>query len=460
MKSIFENMSFTKKILTALFLLFSVFGFSQGVKKVVADKIIGIVGDRIILQSDIKNSISDMVRQGVAVPDNADCLITEQAFVSKILMLQAEKDSLPVTDEEVEAELDRKIRYFINQMGGNQQALEEVAGKTIYQIKDDARESVRENKLADAMRSKIVDGVKITPTEVKAFYDRIPKDSLPFFESELEVGQIILYPKASRDLENYIIGELNNYKKQLENKTITFEQLAKKVTEDPGGYQYQMNRNEKTWDPAFLAAAFRLKEGEISAPIKSKFGYHIIKLIQRNGDDVVIQHILRIPPVTETEINAAITKLDSVRAKIIAGTLGFNDAASKYSDDEQAKYSGPFILNRDGAPYVTIDLLDKDMVSTISKMKVGEITKPTAFQAEQGKKGVRIVYLKSRSEPHRMNMHDDYSKISQAALEEKKSEALQKWINEKISTYYIWADNGSLKDCDQLKKYISEKKAF
>ena len=221
-----------------------------------------------------------------------------------------------------------------------------------------------------------------------------------------------------------------------------------------------MNRNEKTWDPAFLAVSFRLKEGEISAPIKSKFGYHIIKLIQRNGDDVVIQHILRIPPVTETEINAAITKLDSVRSKIIAGKLGFNDAASKYSDDEQAKYSGPFILNREGAPYVTFDLLDKDMVTMISKTKVGDITQPKAFKAEQGKKGVRIVYLKSRSEPHRMNLHDDYSKISQWALEEKKSQALQKWLDEKISTYYIWADNENLSNCQQLKKYLSEKKAF
>jgi peptidyl-prolyl cis-trans isomerase SurA len=450
-----------KKIWTVCLLLFCLAGFSQGVKKVVADKIIGIVGDRIILRSDIKNSIADIVRQGGTIPDNAECLITEQAIISKILMLQAEKDSLPVTDEEVEAELDRRIRYFINQMGGSQQALEEVAGKSIYQIKDDAKESVRENKLADAMRSKIVDGIKITPTEVKAFFDRIPKDSLPFFESELEIGQIIIYPKASRDLENYIIGELNNYKKQLESKTITFEQLAKKVTEDPGGYQYQLNRNEKTWDPAFLAAAFRLKEGEISAPVKSQFGYHIIKLIQRNGDDAVVQHILRIPPVTETEINAAIVKLDSVRAKIVAGTLGFNEAATRYSDDPAAKYSGPFILNREGAPYVSIDQLDKDMVGIISKMKVGDITMPKAFVGEQNKKGVRIVYLKSRSEPHRMNLHDDYSKISQMALEEKKSQALQKWMEEKISTYYIWTDTETSHDCPNLKKFFtSDKKSF
>jgi peptidyl-prolyl cis-trans isomerase SurA len=197
-------------------------------KKVVADKIIAVVGDRVILQSDIKNAIEDARRQGGNVPDGAECMLMEQAVVSKVLMLQAEKDSLPVSDEEVEAELDQRVRHFINQVGG-QQELEDIAGKTIYQIKDDARETVKENKLASAMQQKIVSGVKITPTEVKAFFDKIPKDSLPFFESELEVCQIVLYPKASKDLEQYIISEMNNYKKQVETKVATFEQLAQAI---------------------------------------------------------------------------------------------------------------------------------------------------------------------------------------------------------------------------------------
>ena len=466
MKIIFEFMFFYKKPIAVFFLFFGcVLSAQAQPKKVVADKILGIVGDRIILQSDIQNSISDIVRQGGAVPDNAACILTEQAIVSKVLMLQAEKDSLPVTDEEVEAELDQRIRYFINQMGGNQQALEEVAGKTIYQIKDDARASVKENKLASAMRSKIVENVRITPNEVKDFFDKIPKDSLPFFESELEVGQIVVYPKASRDLEKYIIEELNNYKKQVETKVISFAELAKRVSQDPGtkdqGGQLQLNRNDKIWDPTFLAAAFRLKDGEISAPVKSKFGYHLIQMVERNGDDAVIRHILRIPPVTNVEINEAIAKLDSVRSKIIAGSIDFKEAAGKYSEDEQAKFSGPFILNRDGAPYVTIDQLDKDMVTTISKMKVGEYSQPVVFDADQTKKGVRIVYLKSRSEPHRMNLHDDYSKISQLALDQKKNEALQKWLEAKIPTYYIMIDEQTKKDCPNLAKLIEgEKKAF
>ncbi|MFM2139365.1 MAG: hypothetical protein RJA57_1672 [Bacteroidota bacterium] len=432
-------------------------------QKVVADKITGVVGDRIILHSDIQNSLLDIVRQGGSVPENGYCMMMEQAVVSKILMLQAQKDSLPVTDDEVEAELDQKIRYYINQLG-SQAALEEVAGKTIYQIKDDARESVKEQKLAGAMQRKIVDNVRITPTEVKTFFEKIPKDSLPYYESELEIGQIILYPKASREIEQYVLGEMNNYRRQLLGKTADFCQLARAVSEDPGSKdrcgQYQVNRAEKSWDPVFLSTAFRLKDGELSAPVKSKFGYHLIQLVERNGDDAMVRHILRVPPVTDDEIRIARAKLDSVRSKIIAGTLTFNAAAARYSDDEAAKYAGPFITGRDGSTYVTIDQLDKDLVGLISKMKVGDISQPVPFEGDQGKKGVRIVYLKSRSEPHRMNLQDDYSKISNFALEEKKAKLLEKWIREKLPTYYVMIDEGTARECPQLQKFDTGKSSF
>src|SRR6476469_7350281 len=221
-----------RKLFFAAFSLLSISAFAQQ-KKIVADKILGIVGDRIILYSDIQNSIADIARQGGTVPENAQCSIMEQALVSKVLMLQAEKDSLVVTPEDVEAELDQRVRYFINQYG-TQEAVEQLAGKTIYQIKDEARESWRERKLAEAMQRKILENIKITPAEVKVYFDKLPKDSLPFFESEVEVGQIIVYPKASRELEKYAFDELTNYKKQIEDRKITFEQAAKRISDDPG----------------------------------------------------------------------------------------------------------------------------------------------------------------------------------------------------------------------------------
>ncbi len=455
-------MHYFKKILAAAVVLFVFVAAAQGqARRAIADKIVAVVGDRIILQSDIQNSIRDAERQGSEIPEGAFCTLLEQALVSKVLMLQAEKDSLPVTDEEVEAELDQRVRYFINQVGSQQQ-LEEYAGKTIYQIKDDARESVRERKLAEAMQQKIVSSVRITPTEVKAFYDRIPVDSLPFFESELEVGQIISLPKASKELEQYVVAEMNNYKKQIETKLATFEALARRYSEDPGskerGGSYQINRNEKTWDPVFLSTAFRLKNGEISAPVKSnKFGYFLIQMVDRRGDDADVRLILRTATVTDAEIKQSVAKLDTVRSKIIANTLAFNDAAAKYSDDESIKFQGAFVLNRDGSPYVTIDQLDKDLVAMLGKMKVGDISQPTPFVNEQGKRGVRIVYLKSRSEPHRMNLRDDYSRISNAALEEKKGQALDRWLKQKMATYYIDVDNGTEGECPSMNKFSAAK---
>ena len=453
-------MKVMKRILPLVLLIFSAIAANGQAQRVIADKIAAIVGDRIILRSDIVNSIADIARQGGQIPDNAECLIMEQALISKVLMLQAMKDSLPVTDEEVEAELDQKVRYYIAQLG-SQEALEEMAGKTIYQIKDDARESVKEQKLAIAMQRKIVENVRITPNEVKAFYERIPPDSLPYYESELEIGHIVMYPKASRAIEEYIIGEMNNYRRQIESGATTFDRMARDVSEDPGskdrGGQYQINRNEKTWDPVFMSTAFRLKEGEISAPVKSKFGYHIIQMVQRLGDDAIVRHILRIPPVTEDEISEAKVKLDTIRNNILAGKISFNAAAVRYSNDDAIKYAGPMLLNREGAPYVTIDQLDKDMVATISSMAVGDISKPVAFTDEQNKKGVRLVFFKSRSEPHRMNLADDYSKISEFALEEKKARVIEDWLRERIPGYYIMVDPETEQDCPNLVKFTDPK---
>jgi peptidyl-prolyl cis-trans isomerase SurA len=444
--------------LSCLFLLFFTSQAQQ--QKIVADKIVGVVGDRIILQSDLKNAIADAARQGGTIPENAECIILEQAMVSKLLMLQAIKDSLPVTDEEVEADLDLRVREFVRAYG-TQEELERIAGKSIYQIKDDARESIKEGKLAQAMQRKIVDNVRITPTEVKAYFDKVPVDSLPFFESELEIGQIIVYPKPSRDLELYIINELNTYKTQLESKVTTFEQLAKRVSEGEDekirGREFEINRTAGQFDPAFLSAAFRLKDGQISAPFKSKFGYHIIEMVQRTGDNAVVRHILKRPPVTDAEITASISKLDSVRSKLIAGTMDFNTAAGRYSEDDAAKFAGAFITSRDGDSYLTIDELDKDIVTVLDKLKVGEFSQPTPFVNERGDKGVRILYLKSRSEPHRMNLRDDYNKISGAALEEKKAIASDKWLSTRIATYYVMVDP-SVAACPQLQKWTGAAK--
>lgn len=426
-------------VLAALVLVTT--AFAQAPRKVVADKIVGIVGDKIILRSDVYNEILDRQRRNEPVPENAECFILDQILGMKALVLQAEKDSLLVTDDELEGLLDNRIRYFIQVYGGKDN-LEQIAGRTIYQIREDFRQSIKEGRMAENMRDKIVGNMKITPQEVKEYWDKIPKDSLLFYESEVEIGEIVIYPKASRDLEKLAMDELADFKQQVESGTQRFETLARLYSEDPGskenGGRYAINRTEKTWDPAFINNAFRLKERQVSPVFKSKFGYHIIYMESRAGDDAIVRHILRTPKITDAEINETVDKLDSVRARLIAGTMTFGEAVSKYGEGDEVKYTGGM------RPPVTIDQLDKSIVEMLSKtnMKVGEYSKPTPFTDERTQKqGVRIVYLKSRTEPHRENLKDDYDKVATRALELKKQQALDKWFAGKIPSYYLMVDS-------------------
>lgn len=428
---------------------------SYGQKKVLADKIIATVGDKVVLRSEIENSITDMQRQNIEIPENAKCLLLEQALGLKALVLQAEKDSLPISDEEIDADIDNRVRYYITQYG-SKDILEQIAGKTVYQLKEDMRQNIREQKLAQNMRNKIVEDIKITPAEVKAYFETIPKDSLPYYESEVEVGQIVVYPKPSRELETYAIDQLKEYKQQVESGAKKFETLAALYTDDPGsketGGKYDINRNEKSWDPIFLAKAFSLKEGQVSTVFKTKFGYHIIQMISRAGDDASIRHILKIPQVSSIEVNDAKHKLDSVRSMLIAGTLKFGEAVSKYSDDDASKFTGGRVQNSEGNTFLTIDQLDKDMVVKLKDLKIGEYSHPTEYIDERGKKSVRIVQLITRTEPHRENLKDDYNKIAQRALEEKKNETLEKWFYKNIPTFYINVD-GEYKSCPEMQKW-------
>ena len=443
-----------KKYLLSIALLTDCFFCFAQTQKVTADKIIGQVGDKIVLLSDITNAIADYKRQGqeAQLPLNAECSFLEGQMIQKALVLQAEKDSLVVNEEDIEAGLDNQIRGFINAYG-SKEILEEVAGRTVYQIKEDFRAPFKERKLADQMRGKILENKKVTPTEVKVYYDKIPKDSLPYYESQIEINQIQVIPKASKEIDEYCIKQLNEYKRQVESGTVKFEQLVKLYSEDPGsketGGQYNINRTNKEFDPAFTAASFRLKDGQISNVVKSKFGYHIIQMVTRSGDDALVRHILRIPPVTDDEITRSIKKIDSVRTMIMNGWIGFGEAVDRFSEDEGSKFNGGTITARDGSSLLNIDQLDKELVLSIKNLKPGEISKPSVYTDERGRKMVRIVYLKTRTKPHRENLKDDYNRVADRALEEKKHAALTNWFKEHLPNYYINIDE-HYKDCNSL----------
>jgi len=442
-------------------LLLVVFALARGVsaQKMVADKIIAQIGDKIILKSDIDNAIADYKRQGMEeqLPPNPECAFLQGQLIQKTLVIQAEKDSLFVEDDELEALLDNRIRYFISQYG-SQDVLEQIAGRSVYEIKEDLRQPFKEKTMAEKMQNKILENVKITPTEVKEYHDKIPKDSLLYYESELEVNELVMYPKANKDLEDYVASQLLDYKKQVESGQKKFDALARLYTQDPGskdnGGQYSINRLDKSWDPAFIAAAFKLKEGQISPVVKSKFGLHIIQMISRAGDDAVVRHILLIPPVTDVEVKLGMEKLDSIRTRIVSGEMSFATAVTKFSDDENSKFNGGAIIGPDGSIYVTIDKLDKDAVIALKGLNAGNISKPQTYFDERGRKTVRILYLKTRTEPHRENLKDDYNKIAQRALEIKKQNVLEKWFKGHIPNYYTTIDKEYM-GCESIKEWIN-----
>jgi len=428
-------------------------------QRVVADKIIAQIGDKIILKSDIDNAIIDTKRQDpdAALPPNADCMFLQGQLIQKTLVLQAEKDSLVVEEDELEALLDNKIRYFISAYG-SQDMLEQIAGRSVYQIKEDLRQPFKERTLSEKMQAKIVDNVKITPNEVKETFEKIPKDSLRFYESEVEVSQVIIYPKANKEIEDYVGVQLLDMKRQVEAGQKKFDALARLYSEDPSvkenGGQFSINRVEKNIDPAFLLAAFKLKEGQISGVVKSKFGLHIIQMVSRAGDDAVVRHILKIPPVTDIEIKAAVAKLDSIKLRITSGNMGFADAVNKLTEDESSKFTGGYFTGRDGSTYVSIDELDKDAALALKDLKVGEVSKPQVYADERGRKAVRLLFLKSRTEPHRENLRDDYNKIAQRSLDAKKQMVLEKWFKEHIPNYYVTIDK-DYTGCDTISDWIN-----
>jgi peptidyl-prolyl cis-trans isomerase SurA len=444
-------------ILPAVFLI-ATSGFAQ--QKVVADRIAAIVGDKIILKSELTLAISDLERNsgGADLKGVDECSVLDNMLIQKALVVQAEHDSLPVTDEEVEAEVDQKIRYY-EQLYGGKDAFEQIAQRTVYQAKQDFMAPIREQRLANAERQHVVEDVKITPTEVKEYYDKIPADKRIFYESQIQLSQIVLYPKASRDIEKLAQDELAEYKQEVESGQKKFEFLAQLYSDDPGtkdkGGEMELNRNDsKIFDPIFFSTAFRLKEGQISGVIKSKYGYHIIQMVSRSGDDIVIREILRIPQITQPAIDLATAQLDTIRTQLAAGNLSFGVAVGKYSDDDLAKATAGQIMNQHGSTFLTISDLDKDMVLLLknSNLKPGEYSQPTVFTDERGKKGVRIVHMVSKSEPHRENLRDDYNNVAQRALDEKKSAALEKWFLQKIPTMYVMIA-GEYRNCSSLTKW-------
>ena len=433
--------------------------FSQSRQPQVIDKVVAVVGKNMVLQSDIENQYMQTRLQGdvAGSAKSMRCQILEELLLQKLMLNQAEMDSITVTDEQVEAELDSRIQYFVNRMG-SQEKLEEYFNKSITEIKDEVRRAARENLLQRQVQSKIMEHVVVTPSEVKRFFRELPQDSIPMVSPEYEIVQIVKRPPVSLDEKLRVKDRLYQIRKRiLEGES--FSTLAVLYSEDPGtarnGGELGLT-GKGVWASEFEAAAFNLRDGEISDVIETEFGFHIIQLIERRENMVNCRHILLTAKVPVEELEKARIELDSAAMLIRNGDMTFEEACKKFSD-EDSKSNGGYLTNpATGANRISVaDLPElesyfpefKNLSFVISRLEVGEVSNPVPMTTNENKDAFRLVMVKKKLDAHRANLKDDYNLIQGWALNRKQQQAIGKWVEEKAAKAFIRIDE-NFSDCE------------
>jgi len=432
-------MKIIKYHLFVCFLLFIGNAFSQD--KVV-EQIIAVVGTNIVLQSQLESQYQQYVNAQQPVNADTKCKIFDQILYEKLLLAQAQKDSIEITDAQVESELEKRLRYYITQFG-SEEKFEKFYGKSISEFKADLKDDIKNLLLSQKMQSKITEGISVSPAEVKSYFESLPTDSVSFINEEVEIGEIVKKPFVSDAAKRDARSRIESLRDRVM-KGEDFGTLAILYSEDPGsskdGGVYK-NIPRGQFVPEFDAVAFKLKEKEVSEVFETTYGYHFMQLIQRRGDVVDLRHILVTPKTTYVDLQKARVLLDSIYNLLSKDSLKFSDAAGKYSDDDETKGTSGLMINPEtGTPKFAMDeisQIDPTLVFSIDKMKVGEYLPPSLFTTRDGKQAYRVIYLKSRTEPHKANLKEDYQRLQAAAIAEKQKGIINKWIKKKTTTVYV-----------------------
>ena len=414
--------------------------FSQ--KGVIIDEIIAKVDNHIVLKSELELAYQDLLTRGEPLGANSKCKVLENLIVSKLLLAKAEIDSVIVVDAEVEASLNNKMQYYISQIG-SEERLEEYYGKSIEQFKVELKEQERDQMTIQRMQGTITNDVTITPANVKKFFNNIPNDSLPYFSKEVSIGQITKTPEAGDKIKNEVKATLLKIKQRIldgEDFNTLSRENSELVTARTGGELGWMRRGSLVAE--FEATALSLEVNEISDPVESQFGIHLVQLLGVRGNEFNSRHILILVIPTEEDIRKAIDELDSIRNLILLDSITFEKAAKDFSDDKITAANGGFLLDLDtGAPWISVEKLDPTTFFTIDTMQVNNISKASVYQTETGDNSVRILYFKGFVKPHQANLDQDYQKIRQAALNAKKSKILNDWFNKARFDVFINIDD-------------------
>src|SRR5690554_4218643 len=405
----------------------------------IVDKIIAKVDNNIILESDLQKAYLDAVarsQQGFEAPNR--CEVFESLLVNKMMVAKAEIDSVIVSDAEVILQTDQQFNMTMQQFGGDEETLVEAYGKTAEQLKSEMHDAIKEQLIVRKMQGVISEGLSVSPADVREFFDKIPTDSLPFFSAEVSVGQIVKKPEVSDKQKEEVSNLLASIKKRILDGDSDFATMARQYSEDPGsaasgGDLGFFNRGELA--PEYEATALGLKQGEISDPVESMFGVHMIQLLEIKGNSFNTRHILITPKPTESDIADAERFLDSIRTMIVTDSLSFAKAAKEFSDDRQTSDNGGFFSDpTTGSNRLTLRTLeDPVLYFTLDSMQVGTITKPLRYDEVDPRNGrsepaVRTLFYKERFPAHRANLDDDYEKLKAATRRQKEEELLSKWF--------------------------------
>lgn len=451
----------TKISLSIIALLFSFVSFSQQHNNVdVVDKVIAVVGQNMIKKSELETAFLQQKMNSNLIIENEyerQCDILEGMLINKLMLHQAEVDSVEVTDDEVNREMDNRIRYMISAYG-SQEMLEKQMRRSLSEIKSYYKDVIKENIMIAQIEQKLTGSITVTPREVVDFYNSIPKDSLPTIEQEYVFSQIVKTPEVSEEEKERVKSKLNEYRDRIL-KGSKFSTIATLYSEDPasakkGGELGFFSRGQMVGE--FENAAFALQDGEISPIIETKYGYHIIQMIERRGNQVNCRHILLQPKVTPQQLQEAYDQLEQIKKEIDNGEITFEEAILKYSDDA-SKINDGLIIN----PYNASAIFSKDAINEtifnvdkvdFESMKEGEITKPIRFKTELSD-AYRLIKINRKTDAHKVDLTLDYDKIQASALDNKKTEIIKEWANKRLKKTYIKID-ADYQGCDFKLNWI------
>ncbi|MBG0781197.1 MAG: peptidylprolyl isomerase [Bacteroidales bacterium] len=451
-------MMLKKIMLTTTVLLALLYLKAEAQQKQVIDQVAAVVGKNVILQSDIENQyIQYRLQRGISgSAETIRCRILEDLLFQKLMLNQAEIDSVEVTDVQIDQEMERRLRYFINELG-SQEKLEAYYNKSINEIKSELRRLVKDQMLVQQVQNGIMNEVEVTPSEIKNYYRTMPADSIPMINTEYEIAQIVKKPPISIDEKLKVKERLFELRKRILNGE-RFSTLAVLYSEDPGsarkgGELGFYGRGELY--PEFEAVAFNLKDGEISEIVETEAGFHIIQMIERRGEYVNVRHILLMAKVSPYALEKAKNELDTIAMQIRNGDITFEEAVEKYSNDENKGKDGMLINPYTGSTLFDAESLDQQVSFVIDKLQVGELSDPVPMVTEDGKDAYRLLMLKRKTTPHKANLRDDYNRIQEWALQKKKQEAVDKWIRDKSNSAYVRI-NENFTDCTFDYKWKNE----